>query len=376
MNLIIILITVVYVLLVTSFIIGLLKTTEFQRNNLTPKNSFSILIPFRDEAENLPALLRSISLLNYPNELFEVLLINDSSNDNFIAIIETFVAENNQLSLHLIDNIRISNSPKKDAIKTGVEHSKFDWILTTDADCIVPNLWLSAYDEFIQRNNVIFISGPVTFKTKQTFLDNFQLLDFSALIGSTIGAFGIQKPFLCNGANLCYSKDVFNTVDGYAGNNSIASGDDIFLLEKIVAKYPRQVGYLKSFDALVQTTPMKNLKELFSQRIRWASKAGAYQNRFTKFVGIIILLMNILFCGIMISIILNSFSSTLAIAIFLLKISVDFILIALTLKFKRKFAQLVYYPIVSIIHPFFNIIVGFMALFKKKYMWKDRTFLK
>lgn len=376
MNLIIILITVVYALLVCAFIIGFLKTTEFQRNNLSPKNSFSILIPFRNEAENLPALLRSIALLNYPKELFEILLINDSSNDNFSSVIETFIAENNQLSLQLIDNIRQSNSPKKDAIKTGIQHSKFDWVLTTDADCIVPNLWLHTYAEFIQRNNVIFISGPVTFKTKQSLLDKFQLIDFSALIGSTIGGFGIQKPFLCNGANLCYSKNVFNTVDGYSGNDSIASGDDIFLLEKIVAKYPRQVGYLKSVDALVQTTPMKTLKNLLSQRIRWASKAGSYQNRFAQFVGIIILLMNVLFCGIVISAILDYSLSILLIAIVLLKIAVDFILIGLTLKFKRKSAQLVYYPIISIIHPFFNIVVGFMALFKKKHTWKDRTFSK
>jgi cellulose synthase/poly-beta-1,6-N-acetylglucosamine synthase-like glycosyltransferase len=375
MNLIIILIAAVYTILVSAFIIGFLKTKEFQLKNLPANNSFLILIPFRNEAENLPALLRSIALLNYPKELFEILLINDDSNDNYDSIIDTFIVKNEQLSLRVLDNIRQSNSPKKDAIKTGIEHSKYNWILTTDADCMVPNLWLRAYDEFIQRNNVVLISGPVTFNTRQSFLNKFQLLDFSALIGSTIGGFGIQRPFLCNGANLCYSKNVFNTVDGYSGNNTIASGDDIFLLEKIVAKYPKQINYLKSFEALVQTTTMNSLKELFSQRIRWASKSRSYQNRFAQFVGIVILLMNILFCSVIVSGIFYSLSKFM-ITIISVKITVDFILIALTLKFKRKPSLLVYYPIVSIIHPFFNIIVGCMALFKQKYTWKDRTFLK
>ena len=301
MNLIIILIIVVYAILVSAFIVGFLKTTKFQLKNLPVNNSFSILIPFRNEVENLPTLLRSIALLNYPKELFEILLINDASNDNYNSIIDTFIVKNKQLSLRVLDNIRLSNSPKKDAIKMGIEYSKYNWILTTDADCVVPNLWLRAYDEFIQRNNVIFISGPVTFKTKRSFLNKFQLLDFSALIGSAIGGFGIRRPFLCNGANLCYSKNVFNIVDGYSGNNTVASGDDIFLLEKIAAKYPQQVSYLKSFDVLVQTTAMNSLKELLSQRIRWASKSGSYQNRFAQFVGIVILLMNILFCSIIVS---------------------------------------------------------------------------
>jgi biofilm PGA synthesis N-glycosyltransferase PgaC len=375
MNLIIILIAVVYAILVSAFIVGFLKTKKFQLKNLPVNNSFSILIPFRNEVENLPALLRSIALLNYPKELFEILLINDASNDNYNSIIDTFIVENKQLSLRVLDNIRLSNSPKKDAIKMGIEYSKYNWILTTDADCVVPNLWLRAYDEFIQRNNVILISGPVTFKTKRSFLNKFQLLDFSALIGSTIGGFGIRRPFLCNGANLCYSKNVFNIIDGYSGNNTVASGDDIFLLEKIVAKYPQQVSYLKSFDVLVETTAMNSLKELFSQRIRWASKSGSYQNRFAQFVGIVILLMNILFCSIIVSGIFHPLSKFM-IAIISVKITIDFILIALTLKFKRKPSLLVYYPIVSIIHPFFNIVVGCMSLFKQKYMWKDRTFLK
>ena len=375
MNLIIILIIVVYAILVSAFIVGFLKTTKFQLKNLPVNNSFSILIPFRNEVENLPTLLRSIALLNYPKELFEILLINDASNDNYNSIIDTFIVKNKQLSLRVLDNIRLSNSPKKDAIKMGIEYSKYNWILTTDADCVVPNLWLRAYDEFIQRNNVIFISGPVTFKTKRSFLNKFQLLDFSALIGSTIGGFGIRRPFLCNGANLCYSKNVFNIVDGYSGNNTVASGDDIFLLEKIAAKYPQQVSYLKSFDVLVQTTAMNSLKELLSQRIRWASKSGSYQNRFAQFVGIVILLMNILFCSIIVSGVFHPLSKFM-IAIISVKITIDFILVALTLKFKRKPSLLVYYPIVSIIHPFFNIVVGCMALFKQKYMWKDRTFLK
>lgn len=369
----IIAITSTYVILICTFIIGFFRIKASKLNNSSPVNTFSVIIPFRNEETNLAILLNSISQLKYPKELFEVLLINDNSNDNYREIIDDFI-NNNNLKIRLINNIRKSNAPKKDAIETGIENSNFDWIVTTDADCVLPKFWLDSYDNFIQKKDVVFISGLVTFKTNRTFLDKFQLLDFTALIGCTIGGFGIKKPFMCNGANLCYQKNAFYSVNGFEGNNTIASGDDIFLLEKMILKYPTKIEYLKSIENLVTTSTMPSLKSLISQRIRWASKTTSYSNNFAKLVSLIVLLMNIL-CAIVITNGIYSLSlNNIAILILSLKFIVDLFIITVTLKLTKKTREIIYYPIIFITHPFFNMLIALISIFKKRFHWKNRSY--
>src|SRR5690606_32228335 len=116
----------VYVVLIGSLFYGFQRMRSFTSDEVVPKTSFSIVVPFRNEAENLPKFLHTISLLDYPKDLFEVILVDDESEDNYRIT-------NYELSISLIKNIRKSNSPKKDAIETAIEVAKHNWIITTDA---------------------------------------------------------------------------------------------------------------------------------------------------------------------------------------------------------------------------------------------------
>ncbi|NNC69771.1 MAG: glycosyltransferase, partial [Flavobacteriaceae bacterium] len=262
-----ILITLLYCVIIMSFIIGFDRVKEIEVKEGISMRSFSIIIPFRNEEESLPELLASLQQLNYRNDYFEIIFVNDDSTDNSVELIKKFLAQFGN-DIIIIDANRKSNSPKKDAIETAIKQAKFNHIITTDADCIVPPNWLQLFDLMIEKNEAQFIVAPVAFHSKNTFLDRFQVLDLMSLQGVTIGAFGIGKPFLCNGANLCYSKDAFNAVDGFEGNSMIASGDDIFLLEKVLKNQPEKVVYLKSKVAIVYSITQPNLKELIHQRIR------------------------------------------------------------------------------------------------------------
>jgi len=366
-------ITVIYTFLIGGFIVGFYQIKTFKILNSIPKNSFSIIIPFRDEVKNLPDLLESLSLLNYPNSLFEIILIDDDSSDDGKNIISKFKKDHPNLSIKILNNVRKTNSPKKDAIETAIKKSNYGWIVTTDADCIIPKNWLLSFDSFIQKNNPKMIVAPVTYQVKNNFLEQFQLLDFISLIGTTIGAFGIKKPFLCNGANLCYSKKVFFEVNGFEGNNSISSGDDIFLLEKINQKYPDDVHYLKSKDSIVITKPESTINKLIQQRIRWASKTSATNNWFGKFIGIFVFLINLLIIGILVSCIFIPSLLFPLIWIFSVKFVIDFIIILKTLNFTNQSKSIIYYPISAIIHPFFIVIVAFLSIIKKPITWKNRS---
>ena len=83
-----IVISILYFTIIISFIIGFDKVETITNRLTVPKNSFSIVVPFRNEAKNLTDLLNSISALNYPVNMFEVLLINDASKDDSCTIIE------------------------------------------------------------------------------------------------------------------------------------------------------------------------------------------------------------------------------------------------------------------------------------------------
>ena len=368
-------ISICYFLIICAFIIGFERLKNIENKNTTPKNTFTIVIPFRNEAENLPALLKSFSKIEYPKNLFEIILVNDASSDDYNSIIETFRAENPTIDCTLINNKNLTNSPKKDAITAAVKISKYNWIVATDADCNLPKNWLKLFNQTIESKNVLFIAAPVKFKNEVTFLHHFQNLNFISLLGSTIGSFGIKKPIMCNGANLCYNKSTFLELNGFSGNNNITSGDDVFLLEKITQKYPEKVCYLKAKEAIVETSSEKDWKLFFNQQLRWASKTTAYKNWVSKFVGFTVFAENLVVLILGISILFNPDYWKIFVVAFVGKFLLDFILIFKTAEFFKNKESLKYYTLISVFYPFFIVFISIATLFKN-YQWKDRVFEK
>lgn len=368
-------ISIIYLLLIVAFIIGMNKTDVVKNKNTAPKNRFSIVIPFRNEAPNLPNLLQSISELNYPSELFEILLVNDDSQDNFSSIVEEITKQHPNLNLRVLQNERKTQSPKKDAIETAINLANFEWIITTDADCTVPELWLQLFNQFIEDEQPVFMSAPVKFTAQNSFLLHFQNLNFISLMGSTLGGFGLKKPFMCNGANLCYRKNAFFELQGFEENDNIASGDDIFLLEKMLKAYPKKVKFLKSDEAIVETNSENTWKLFINQQIRWASKSTSYKSIFAKFVGLCVFLENLMVLILGISALLFPKFRIYLLLIFTLKVIIDFILIAQASIFLKNTKSLKHYLPVSLLYPFFIFFTGCLSAFKN-YEWKGRSFKK
>ena len=365
-------ITLLYFILIGSFVYGFDKIKTVKLKDTPSITTFSVVIPFRNEANKLPDLLQSIDALNYPNDLFEVIFIDDASEDHSVELIETFF-KNSSRSIKIIPNERRTESPKKDAITSAINKAKNDWIITTDADCVLPKYWLKSFDEYIQSSNAVCIAAPVIYGNENTFLNRFQILDILSLQGATIGGFGTNRPFMCNGANFAYQKKLFKALNGFKGNTKIASGDDIFLLEKMVKTYAKQVHYLKCEHTTVTTTTEPSWNDLVSQRIRWASKTNAYNNWFGKVTGGIVLLMNgFLFFGVLLSII-GYFDLKIYIYILIIKFTIDFFLIYKSAFFFKKQDVLKIYPIGFFLYPLFSTFVALKSLFSG-YTWKERSF--
>ncbi len=381
MVLISIVITLLYLLLIGSFVYGFNTVEVFKLKNIKCKTKFSVIIPFRNEAENLPELLKSIDYLKYPTGLFEIIFVDDDSDDDSVNIIkkilDTIAIKTGvtQTNISIIKNERVSNSPKKDAITTAIKHAKNEWIITTDADCVLPKYWLDSFDEFIQTKQCKCIVAPVIYTPENSFLNRFQLLDILSLQGATIGGFGIKKPFLCNGANFAYQREIFEKLNGFEGNANIASGDDIFLLEKVINKYPNAVNYLKCEHSIVTTKAQLSWTSLKTQRIRWAAKTSAYNNWFGKLTGVIVTLMNALVIILTLLVILSAFNLKILIYILIIKLNIDFYLIYKSALFFNQKAVLKTFILGFLIYPVFSIYIAFLSMFKG-YKWKGRRFKK
>lgn len=250
--------------------------------------TISVIVAARNEENRIANLLTSLVAQSYPSHLFEIIVINDHSTD----FTEKIVKEFSTVKLISLNQPGI-NSYKKKAIEIGIASAIGNLIITIDADCIAPINWLKTIVAFKKKTNAVFIAAPVTIDANNSFLQTFQALDFMVLQGITAASVRLKFHNMCNGANLIYDKSVFNEVDGFSGIDHISSGDDMLLMQKISNKYPSQIHYLHSKDAIVTTSSVNKWKEFFQQRIRWASKATQYKDKNIFLVLVLVYLLNL-----------------------------------------------------------------------------------
>lgn len=372
-------ITILYALLIAAFTVGLRRLPEFEPDMMEADHAFSLIVVFRNEEANLNRLIQNLNELNYPKDKFEVLLIDDASEDGSLDLVKSLQKDLPQLNLRVFELPAPSYSPKKDALELGVRNASYEWIVTTDADCSISKDYLLAYDQFLSVNSSEMIAGPVIISGKDSFLYRFQSLDFLSLQGATMGGFGgsdfipFLSPFMCNGANLCYKKETFSKLEGYSGNKQLATGDDVFMLEKMVKNHPDQVHFIKSRAAVVSTEAKETWKGLVSQRVRWASKTSSYENRFAKFVGLLVFIANASLVFGFVLALLGFLNWPYLGVLFVLKLNADFLLIYSTASLWGQENVMKSFVVSSFIYPFFSCWVAINAL-GGRYEWKGRSF--
>jgi len=348
----------------------------------------SIIIPARNEEDNIGACIQSILNQSYSKNLYEIIVVNDHSTDSTASIVKTF----NEPNIKCIDLINFigneTNSFKKKGIEVGVAQANGELIITTDADCVAPPNWLQTIAAFYEEKKPDLIVMPVSiFPTPSgvglgvRFIEIFQALDFMTLQGITGSAVHKKIHSMCNGANLAYTKKAFNTVNGFAGINNIASGDDMMLMHKIYSENKKGIVYLKSAAVIVQTKPVKTITEFINQRIRWASKADKYEDKRMLPVLIVVYFFNMLLLILPIVAILSNFKflifnfqfSTLQFWfwVLLLKMVIEIIFLIPVAKFFNKLPLLFLFPLMQPFHIIYTVIAGWLGKFGR-YSWKGR----
>ncbi|MEP7255920.1 MAG: glycosyltransferase [Ferruginibacter sp.] len=382
---IIILLFLCYSLLIIYYRQSWLDIPDFkpQTTNHKPQTRITVIIPARNEEENIGRCLDSVCNQSYPEDLYEVLVVDDHSTDNTAEIVKIYAAKNVKL-ISLKDFVEGGklNSYKKKAIEIAIQQSTGELIVTTDADCIVPENWLQTIAAFYEQYHPEFIAAPVAIDCSNKFIEVFQALDFMTLQGITGASVHKKIHSMCNGANLAYTKKAFEEVGGFTGIDNIASGDDMLLMHKIYKRYPEKILFLKSKEAIVQTAPVNTVGEFFNQRIRWASKASKYNDKRIFSVLLLVYLINVI---LLLLPTLNLFNPekllifnyqlsiiNLWLLLLLIKTGIELIFLYPVAKFFGKQKMLWLFPLLQPFHIIYTVIAGWLGKFGS-YSWKERN---
>lgn len=332
-----------------------------------PQSKVSVVIAARNEAKFISECIESIIRNKYPEHLLEIIVVNDHSEDDTKEVIEKF--DHPQLILINLNG----GSGKKKALEQGIKKAKGTLIACTDADSIVPENWLMSFVSFYEKNDSKCIAGPISYRTDKSLLQRFQFLD--ALNNMCVTANGITKQsyFMANGANLFFSKSVFEEIGGYSKNSTYASGDDMFLIQEIANKYTKGVSFLKSIQATVKTQPETTFQALKNQRTRWATKSKAYSNKNIMriqgfvFCFVVVIIVNLLMSPFGVGLSLFGFLFALFI-----KWTMDYLYLSKMSDFFEERDPLKSFFGASIGFIIYILFAGWKALRPTSYTWKGR----
>lgn len=351
--------------------------------------SVTVIIAARNEAARIGETLVSLLASDYPAERLEIIVVDDHSEDDTAALVRTIFEEAapRGFALRLLSLSDGEGHGKKRALEQGLAQARGSVICATDADCIVKPTWVRLMAGALADSagawprpstGPVLVTAPVLFHREQNWFQRFQSLDVVGLMGITGAGIHLGFQRMANGANMAYIKSVFDAVGGYTGNASIASGDDMFLVQKVAQQFPNRVMFLKHQEAAVLTLPERDWPAFWRQRVRWGSKNAALPEWPVRLV----LLAVFLFCWNILFLILIFFVNILypigspspwVLATALgTKALFDYLFLKdLCYFFARPDLLRVFWP-AFVLHTLYIPLVGLAGLLSKGYTWKGR----
>ena len=367
---------IIYFVIISIYTYGWFRLKTYNPVNKNYSTVVSIIIPARNEEDNITNLINDLINQDYPSELYEIIIVNDNSTDKTVEKVNDFISRNPDCKVRLINvsEEKLFRAYKKKAINMAIENSIGDLIITTDADCRFSNKWITSFISFYESEKPKMIVGPVSFFNETTFFEKIQTLEFLSLIAITGGAIRTGRPIMCNGANLAYEKQAFYEVGGF-GYDKFSSGDDVFLLLKI-RKYfgNKSVRFLKNYSAIVFTEAKKSVRDFFHQRTRWASKNKGYSLSIL-FVSFTVYMMNLLLiAGLILCIFYPQLLKVVSLS-FLLKLIIELPILISISNFARRSKMFLYsFPLI-VLYPIYIILTGALGIVGS-YHWKGRKLKK
>lgn len=332
------------------------------------ETNVSIIVAARNEAQNIGRLLKSLeqNAQTYASDLLEIIIVNDHSEDNTAEIINAYGSRFKLINLDY-------QSGKKAAIAKGIESAKGKLIITTDADCILPDNWINSFVSFYEAHDVSFIAAPVICNAKPKLIHRLQLLDLSGMMGVTQAGIHSKKWFMGNGANMAFEKSAYHKVKGFEKNKEWASGDDMFLVQSIALENKTKVAFIKTPDAVL-VDPEKDTNDFIKQRLRWGTKNKSYSHKgVLKTLGLVFLFSVSILLNIVLIPFFGSFLFFIFLFQFFIKLTIDYLYLNRMTEYFHQEKAMKKYLMVAPMYLIYLVGIGISSLFVKNYTWKGRA---
>lgn len=358
-----ILISAIYACMIAAIFILSIKPSPVKTRVKFEHKRFSVVVAARNESHNIGPCLKALLAQQYPADHFEIIVVDDhSTDDTYKQLRETKGIS--ALSLE-------EGQGKKAALALGISAAKYEYIATTDADCVVGERWLAKLNESFNQSGATLITGPVKISPCDRMLSAFEAMDVA--ITMVVTAFGIQRKlyYLANGANLAFAKKVYEATGGYQNHIHHASGDDVFFYAE-AALQGNRIGFAGDAEAIVTTRPQQGWKQLLQQRKRWATKTRAYAGLNIWMVQGMVVLVNI---SLLMMLILGFFNPSAwfgGAVILISKGVIDFIALWLATGWQNNRRAMKFFLQGQIVYLFIILFSARHALITGSYNWKGR----
>jgi len=330
------------------------------------KVKITVVVAARNEEHTLPKLLKDLENQTYPNDLYDVILVDDHS-ENKISELPYI---KNIPKNFIVHSLAKDDFGKKKALLLGAKISKAELLLFTDADCRLHPDWIRSHSIKFAVDKPGMTIGLVDYCPDHGLLKQFFRFDFISLIVTGAGTAYLGKHTLCNGANLAVKRDLYlNLADRL--HPEIPSGDDVYLLHEIKKSSRDTISVLKSKQAIVKTQPPGNLSEFMNQRIRWASKGRFYSDIDIIILSSLVLLTNIVVALLLVLCFVHPTWVWIFLTLLFIKTVTDGLIIGSGLKYFEKSFKLWLLPVFEIIYPFYMLSAALGGILNA-YKWKSR----
>ncbi len=352
---------------------GRLKNLQEQVEGLRGL-SVSVVIAVRNEEKNIPFLIEDLAAQSLPGHEFEVIIVDDRSEDDTVAVAKKSLISHENLNGRVIENRERKNTaPKKAALLAGIDAAKGGIIAMTDGDCRMGREWLETMRAPFGHDSVLFVSGPVVIHEKKGIFSWVQSLEFASLMGSGAALIALGYPLMCNGANLAFRKKAFSGVGGYEDVAHHATGDDVYLMQKIHRKHPGSVHFVKDQRAVVATNPAASASGFIAQRRRWASKWNRHLLNASWALPVFLFVFYLSFVA---ALLLPFFHENLIIPIanvIIVKMALDYFFLREVMAFSGLRMKIWLFFMTELLYPFYVLYFGLVA-HTGGWTWKGREF--